>query len=316
MMLGAAIEIYVAACRAVGARFFTEARVLRAFVRAAGNVPLATITTARCRSFCDCGVPPTASAARRYQVLRGLWAFAISRGMARASPLPSRPPRVLSTFKPHIYSIEELRRLFDATDGLSHPTSPLQPLTFRTLLLLLYGAGLRAGEALRLRLEDVDLETGLLRIRDTKFFKSRDLPIGSALCTMLRRYGAQRRRLARPLGECSAFFATRTGRPLSLDRLERVFRRLRRDVRLLLPHAGRRAQPRLHDLRHSFAVHRLLEWYRDGADVQQRLPWLSTYLGHRKLVATQIYLSLTPAVLDAAATRFARYANFDAETSR
>jgi len=305
------IDVYVAARRAIGQRFVTDARILRSFLRAVGDVALETIASGDCHAFYDRGEPRTRTCEKRFGVLRGLFRFARARRLLSCSPLPARSPRVASTFRPHIYSIDQLRRLLDATSSLADVRSPLQPETFRTLLLLLYGAGLRAGEVLRLTLADVDLKDGSLRIRESKFSKSRLLPIGDALRGALLRYRAKRCALRLPMGPASAFFATRTGSPLSLGRLELVFRRMRLAAGLFLPHAPRRAQPRLHDLRHTFAVHRVLDWYRQGADVQQRLPWLSTYLGHRDLRATQVYLSLTPALLQAASARFALYAHVD-----
>lgn len=308
MKLAKMIEVYVDARRSLGSRFVADARILKRFLRVVGDVSPDTITAAVCQQFYLGAEPRTASCTKRYSTLRSFFRFATSRRLLAAAPLPPRAPRIVSTFRPHIYSTDELRRLLDATAVLADARSPLQSATFRTILLLLYAAGLRAGEALRLSLSDVDLDGGMLRIRDSKFSKSREIPISESLCAALARYRAQRRLLPMPDGPSATFFATRTGRGVSLDRLERVFRRVRRGAQLVLPHAARRAQPRLHDLRHSFAVHRLLAWYNEGADVQQRLPWLSRYLGHRNLRGTQVYLSLTPSLLQAASTRFADYA--------
>ena len=312
MKLKDVTESYVAARRSSGASFKSGELILRHFLRRVGDVPLAEITPAMCRAFYDL-LPRTPTCRARYGALRGLFAFATARGSLRASPLPDRAPRAPSTFQPYIYTHDELRRLLDATRALRHSHSPLQAATFRTLLLLLYAAGLRASEGLRLTLADVDLEAGSLCVRDSKFFTSRNVPIHSGLQATLLGYRSQRSKLAEPKGSSSAFFATRTGRAVSLSRLERVFRKLRRAAGLLLPGVGARAQPRLHDLRHTFAVHRLLAWYREGANVQQRLPWLSKYLGHRTLQGTQVYLSLTPALLDAASARFAAYAQVGTE---
>jgi len=159
------------------------------------------------------------------------------------------------------------------------------------LLLVLYATGLRAGEALRLQCCDVDVRNRLLTIWDTKFFKSRLVPIGADLCTALSRYRTQRTRPPLPDGERSIFFVTRTGEAISLGRLEHAFARLLRQTRVGEGYAGHR--PRLHDLRATFAVHRLIAWYREGTDVQARLPLLSTYLGHLNVSATSTYLTMT-----------------------
>lgn len=316
MTLQDLVETYIAARQSLGTSFTTDARTLRRFLRKTGDVPLEDITQTICRDFYERGEPCSPTSAKNFRTLRGLFRFAIARRLLTKSPLPIRAPRVVSSFRPHIYSIEELRRLLQATSSLADKRSPLQHATFRAIILLLYAAGLRAGEALRLTIADVDLKNGLLRIRDSKFSKSREIPISESLCAALHRYRARRCNLPMPLGSSeSAFFATRTGHMVSLDRLERVFRKLRIIAQLLLPDVKRRSQPRLHDLRHTFAVHRLLAWYQEGADMQQRLPWLSMYLGHRNLAGTQVYLSLTPAVLEAASSRFAAYAKFGAEVT-
>ena len=316
MRLSDAVEEYVAVRRSLGASFKTDARTLRSFHRITGDLALENITTPMCRRYYAPDESRTTTCLKRYSTLKGLFRFAIARRWMTSSPLPTRPPRVTSAFRPHIYSTDEIRGLLDATDDLADPRTPLQAATFRTLLLLVYGAGLRAGEALRLCLADADLDRQVIQINESKFSKSRLLPVGDSLCSALARYRAQRCALAQPRGASSSFFATRTGNGLSLDRLERVFRRLRNAAGLVSPHLGVRSQPRLHDLRHTFAVHRLLDWYRAGEDVQQLLPWLSTYLGHRHLRNTQVYLTLTPALLEAASMRFAAYANVGVEASR
>lgn len=140
----------------------------------------------------------------------------------------------------------------------------MQHHTFRTLLLVLYGAGLRPGEGWRLRSCDVDLRERLLAIWDTKFFKFRLVPIGSDLVGALESYRIARQRLPEPLGSQSAFFASRTGNAISLGRLEEIFVRLRAHARVERPPEAR-WQPRLHDLPHTFAVHRLVTCYREGA---------------------------------------------------
>ena len=142
------------------------------------------------------------------------------------------------------------------------------------------------------------------------FDKSRLVPIGSALTEGLSVYSRERRHLPMPDGAHSAFFASHTGKPVSRGQLERVFSRLRVHAAAHGPPSARR-QPRLHDARHTFAVHRLVAWYREGADVQACLPVLATYLGHVNLSGTQAYLPMTPELLDEASKRFARYAFVD-----
>jgi site-specific recombinase XerD len=174
----------------------------------------------------------------------------------------------------------------------------------RVLLLLLYGAGLRLSEALKLEDADVDVQDALLQVRCSKFFKSRLVPVGPKLAGVLADYARQR-----PAGGVShrRFFRSSTGAPVNCFTVQRVFQALRlaADVKRT---DGSRYQPRLHDLRHTAAVHRLVAGYREGADLQMLLVQLSTYLGHVSLAGTQKYLTMTPELREQASARFARYA--------
>jgi integrase/recombinase XerD len=307
MRLLAALAAYVKLKQSLGAVFAADRRILRSFGHQLGDLPVDALTPDACWAFCVGAGAVTRFAERKHQTLRGFFAYLIARGHLAASPLPEPRPRATRTFQPYIYAHAELRRLLDATAILATPRWPLRALTFRTLLLTLYGAGLRAGEALRLRDGDVDLDARVLAIWDTKFFKSRLVPIGADLCTTLATFSAQRAGPAFGTCEAAVFFPSRTGAAISLASLERTFVRLRVHAGIHRP-ASDRWQPRLHDIRHSFATHRLIAWYRAGEDVQAALPLLATYLGHRNVTGTQAYLTMTPALLTAASQRFAAYA--------
>jgi integrase/recombinase XerD len=175
------------------------------------------------------------------------------------------------------------------------------------IILLLYGAGLRAGEALRLRPGDINFQDRVLSILGTKFFKSRLLPIGGSLAAALARYAQQRQRTRTSDEHPLSFFTTRAGTTVSLGLLEAAFIRLREKAGIRRPSSDR-WQPRLHDLRATFAVHRLVAWYREGADLQTRLPLLATYLGHVNVSGTQTYLPMTHELLAEASRRFECYA--------
>jgi site-specific recombinase XerD len=276
-----------------------------------GDRDIADVTPEAVRTFLDGSGPVTAFWRQKWIILRSFYRFALSRGFAATSPVPVTPPRFPPPLTPHIYSVEELTRLLAATDTLTEPRCPLRPLTFRTLLLLLYGTGMRIGEALALRVLDVDVSRGLVTIHDAKFFKTRLVPTGPRLTAALRVYSARRRHRPMPVGDASAFFATRTGHPVCYDDANRLFGRVRRRAGIRRE-PGARYQPRLQDLRHTAAVHRLIAWYQAGADVQALLPHLATYLGHVDIAATQRYLSITPALLHEASARFERYARPEA----
>jgi len=309
MMLVEAIDSYVTLKRALGAVFAAETRILRFFARILGNIPVDSIDRRTVHAFCRGTGPPTRWWERKHQTLRGFFKYLVTRGHLAVSPLPEPAPRIPRSFEPYIYSRDELQRLLNATIILEDNRSPTQHTTFRTLLLTLYGAELRPSEGLRLRCCDVNLDDRVLAIWDTKFFKSRLVPIGTTLTAALGAYRKARRFLPMPAEDHSAFFASGTGDAITLRRLDKVFVRLREHARIRSP-PDKRWQPRLHDMRHTFAVHRLVAWYREAADVQACLPLLSTYLGHVNVSGTQAYLTMTPELLAEASKRFERYAAF------
>ena len=210
-------------------------------------------------------------------------------------------------YQPRILSPTEFRKLIVGTHVLLQGRRwSLREETFRTLLYLLYGTGLRPGEALRLTVQDVDLTADVLTIRETKFYKSRLVPMARSLSNLLSRYADRRNEVFGVREPQSAFFPSKRGTAYSIDTIEEFFRQL---VSLLnLSTDGGRGPPRLHDLRHGFAVERLLQWYREGANVQSKLPLLSTYLGHADIVATRVYLTVTAGLLEEANRRFETHA--------
>jgi integrase len=205
-------------------------------------------------------------------------------------------------FKPHIYSPDEVRRLLRearaAQDCLR--CRGFRAIMLETFLLVLYCTGLRPGEAVRLRVEDVDLREHAFLIRESKG-KSRWVPFDYRLARRLTRYLEYRRRIA-PAEE-THFFLRPTGRPYGRSGFQCWFRLALRRAGIVA--TGRR-RPRLYDFRHTFAVERLTRWYRQRVNFSDRLPWLSTYMGHRDLMGTEVYLQATPELLQLASRRFAR----------
>ena len=157
MTLLPAIETYVTLRRALGADFTTAAKILRSFGRSLGDVPLESILAAQCDAFCRGSTPGARFGTEKYSTLHGFFRYLVGRGFLPSPPLPRAPRRIPSNFRPHIYAPEELRQLFDATTAVCSERGRIQPATLRTLLLVLYGTGLRVGEAIRLRECDVDL---------------------------------------------------------------------------------------------------------------------------------------------------------------
>jgi site-specific recombinase XerD len=306
------VKAYLAARRAQGVQFSSGARALRQFARETGDSPLAEVTPQAVAKFLRGRGALSATWTTKYKLLAGLYRFAIARAYVAASPLPEFPPKLPPPQTPYVYSPGELQRLLDATNAVSSSYSKLQALTYRTLLLALYGAGLRVSEALGLTLRDVDLAECILTVRDTKFYKTRLVPIGSQLTAALVIYFEQRSGLALPRGQDSAFLCSRAGHRLAYQYVITLFQRVRSAAGIGCP-LGEPRPPRLHDLRHTAAVHRVLAWYRSGQDVQRLLPQLATYLGHVDIRSTQRYLQMTPELLQEASCRFAAYAAVEAD---
>ena len=307
MRLHDLVETYIAYKHSLGMRYRSQIAVLTAYCRAMGDVAIEEVRPECVLAFITGTGPVTTRWIEYYRVLGGLYRYAISRGFVTTSPLPTSTPKPPPPFIPYIYTVDELKRLLAATDTLQTSLSPLLALTMRSLLLLLYGTGMRIGEALSLTLQNVDLENRLLTVRDSKFFKTRLVPIGPRLTTVLADYLSRRNQVPLPDGEASAFLATRTGLHLDYKRVNKLFCRLRKVAEIRREDTVR-YQPRIHDIRHAAAVHRVIAWYRAGMDVQRLLPQLATYLGHVDVASTQRYLSMTPELLHEASLRFERYA--------
>lgn len=304
MNLRRLIEQYIAFQQALGAQFRTNAQVLRAFGNAIGaEADVADVRAEQVAAFLLGKGARTVTWHKKLYILRPFYQYAVARGYMAAAPLPGVIPKRPPPFVPYVYSPDDLRRLLAAIDADSLPRHDLGPATVRAILLLLYGAGLRVREALNLDRADVDLENAALTIRRTKFGKTRLVPVGPRLARVLVEYAG---RAVKPRAE-APFFTTGTGGRVPYEWLRLRFRILceRAGVRRT---DGASEQPRLHDLRHTFAVHRLTAWYRQGADVQRLLHHLSVYLGHAHLSGTQVYLTMTPELLQQAGTRFERYA--------
>lgn len=239
------------------------------------------------------------------------WAFRLSvvRGFAKylhalddnhqvppADLLPNRVHRAI----PYLYSPQEILALMAATSALH---GELRQASYRTLIGLLSVTGMRVGEAIRLDRHDLDLRHGVLTVRGTKFGKSRELPVHASTVDALRSYLRRRDRLC-PEPVSDAALISPAGTRLLYTNVHSTFRELRRRAGLVARSAA--CRPRIHDVRHTFAVRTLLDWYREGVEVQPRLPLLSTYLGHVHPKSTYWYLTAAPELLQLAAERLER----------
>lgn len=199
---------------------------------------------------------------------------------------------------PYIYSEKEMHDLFSATKKLV-PVNGLKPITFKYLLGLLASTGLRISEAIRLNRQDVDLNRGILMIHETKFHKSRYVPLHKTTQKALSRYALIRDKKIRiPSG--SEFFIIDNGYPLNLGQTERDFKWLREDL-------GWKKRPRLYDFRHTFACQRLLKWYKERKNINEMMIYLSTYLGHVRVTDTYWYLTAVPELMLIVSKKFEQF---------
>ncbi len=296
--LSSHIEDYLAMRRALGFKLAKEGRLLRDFVAFAEAAGAGTVTTDLAVGWAI--MPQNASpvwAAQRLTMVRGfanyLQAVDPATQVPPAGVLPARTRRVT----PYIYSDAEVAALMTAARMLRNP---LRAATFETLIGLLAVTGMRGSEAMALDRGDLDTAAGLLTVRATKFRKSRQLPLQVTTLEALAGYQATRDRLC-PAPATASLLVSATGARLCQATVQPAFRRLLRQAGI--GQGPPRPRATIHGLRHSFAVKTLLGWYRDGQDVQARMPSLSTWLGHVAPAATYWYLTGTPELLALAAGR-------------
>jgi integrase len=214
--------------------------------------------------------------------------------MTEIPPVGLLPYRSIRA-KPYLYSDEQIQQLLEAAKAMP-TTHSLQPWTHHCLFGLLAVTGLRISEALNLRSSDVDWSEGILTIRDSKFGKSRLIPLHASSLRVLSEYATRRDRVFAKR-KTPYFFCSRYDGRLDEGQVRLVFYRISRQIGIRGASASR--GPRLHDFRHRFAVQTLLRWHRNGEDVRQRLPILSTYLGHAHVTDTYWYVTATPELMAA-----------------
>lgn len=303
------VERYLAERRRLGFGLRSPAYALRSFARHVQSVghrgPLTVEVMTDWARRDSHGSSDPHTWARRLKQLRSF-----TRWMQQFEPRTEVPDdaifgRLPERQAPHIYSDCEIVDLLAAARRLG-PTSSMRGIIFETLFGLIACTGLRISEALALRNEDVDLTSGMLTIHQTKFAKSRQVPMHGSAIEALRGY-----RSTRELGgegsetDAPFFFGTRgrrSGLPMGERQVHRVFAELRQD--LGWRNRGTHHAPRIHDLRHTFVVHRITQWHAQGVDIDQAMLSLSTYVGHAMVTNTYWYLSAVPELMGLAAERF------------
>jgi integrase/recombinase XerD len=302
-----AIQEFILYKQSLGMSYKNRALKLSAFARLAGPVEIDSVGPETVQRFLDGDRPVTTEWFNKFSALKMFYRFALSRGYATHNPLPMSQPKSPREFRPYIYSMEEVQRMIRVVDNRHRGSWHLEPYTVRTLILLLYGTGLRIGEAIRLQHRDVAFNDAILTVRETKFYKTRLVPVSSDLAGVLRAY-FDRKWEGSGSSAITPFLATYDGRPVTHLTAELAFKRIRYEAGVRRTD-GFYYQPRLHDFRHTFAVRRLVSWYREGKNVQRLLPHLATYLGHVSIRETARYLTMTKELLDEASHRFELYAS-------
>ena len=291
-------EDYLRMRRALGYKLEIQGLLLDGFVSYLEDIDAVTVTIENAVAWATlpAGADPS------YWAGRLSVARQFARHLQTLDPACEVPPPQLLPYRsrraiPYLYAPEEITALLDAAGKLG---PPLLAANYQTLIGLLSVTGLRLGEALRLDRVDVDQRHQLLRVLDSKFGKSREVVLHESTVRALDAYGRLRdQRFPQP--RCEAFLVSLRGTRLRKTCIHHMFARLVRTAGLK-PRSSR-CRPRLHDFRHGFAVRTLLEWYRDGLDVQARLPLLSTYMGHVNPASTFWYLTAAPELLALVADR-------------
>ena len=299
------ITRYITLKQALGRQYFHERDILghldRFLVARAANFTAETFAM-----WCaDIGHLTPGVRRNWMRVVRNLCLYRLRTEPTCFVPDPSAFPRPHIPRRPHLFTGDEILRILRAADELQPgSTSPLHREVFRLAVVLLYTAGLRRGELVRLVLADYDSTEQTLSIRASKFHKSRLVPLSSGAAREMEHYLVIRRRFPHAAETPLLYRHRQELRPYTGPGLAHGLRRL-------FLRAGVRTKtgglPRVHDLRHSFAHAALLRWYRDGLDVQAKLPVLAVYMGHVSVASTQYYLSFFEPFAQAASERFAQH---------
>jgi integrase len=292
-----ALDDYLAIRRALGFKLQRVGQMLPGFVTYMEQAGAATITTELALAWAK---QPAGGAAWWRIRLRAVRGFA--QHLQNVDPRTEVPPADLlpappTRATPYLYSESDVGRLMTAARTLA---SPLKAVTYETLVGLLATTGMRMGEAIRLDRADLDWNNGVLTVRSSKFGKSREVPLHPSTLGALRAYQRRCDQLC-PRPKAPSFFISTTGTRLDQPTVGATFVMLARQAGL--GPRSPRCRPRPHDLRHSFAVRTLLNWYRAGDNVESKLPLLSTYLGHVSPASTYWYLTAAPELLALASKR-------------
>lgn len=314
MRLDYAIEKYIGYRRNSGEKFESELRLFNVISKNLGRgIILSDISRQDCINLLYGKAVKNGRLSaywfNLYAALNGLFKWALVRNYIDINPLPPDKPKRPQSFIPYIYNREELKLLFMNAMTYRKWFAKNHPEAIQGIIMLTYLLGLRPGETLKIEMSDVHLANdNYILIKDTKFYKSRIVPFNDNVAEYLKNFLEWRTAKRLPLESNAKLFLDQFGNPYSSSAMQRMFTMIREQSGIYR-YDGARYQPRLEDLRHSFATHRIVSWYREGKNVQDLLPVLSTYLGHDSINSTAVYISFTDELLREASNLFESYLN-------
>lgn len=305
------IERFLAHKRALGRKYGSEERALRIFDRFLVEDDIGSLDEITPELIVRFLTSRRRPRPRGYNellgVVRRLFDWMVGQGLLARSPVQATPRRQTAQRIPFLFSRDQARTLLEEARRLpDNPRAPLRGQTYRAGFGLMYGLGLRVGEVSRLCWRDIDLDRRLLVIRQTKFAKDRLVPFGPRVAGLLREFRSQRSARGDTVSPEGPVFSFGRQRSVHPGTFSQTFRHVVPRLGLDVPSGT--SPPRLHDLRHSFAVGTLLRWYREGIDPADRLHRLSTFMGHSDPTSTAVYLTITSDLLQQANDRFERFA--------
>lgn len=291
MKLADGIEKYVARKHAEGIEFGRGESYLMGLFRSVGDINVTEVKTQQILAFLNDSIARAATWRLKYFVLLHFFDFWAARGVTAEMLMPPVRPKERQNFLPYVYSRAELMALLKATAWNNKAKISIARRTMRVLIILLYATGARIGEILSLVADDIDLECGTIQITNKNPNRCRQIPMGTDLREVLRKYLAWR---ARKNPSIPQLLLTKFNQPVTLRIADRSFHMLRK-IAKVTREAQSGHQPRLNDLQCTFAVHRITSWIRNGTDLDLMLPALAVYMGLVGLSSTERFLHMTPA---------------------
>lgn len=310
MKISCLIQQYVEYRRNLGEKFKTNASVLNHFCQyVGGDKEIRNLTESDVTEYLYSGHKQvTASWFGRYGALKGFLTWCMSRGHAEkwilTETIPNRPEHIV----PYIYSNQELKKIFDTAMVYQKNRSNIYPECVRAILMMTYFLGLRIHETMSLKLRDINMTERYVHIRESKFYKSRIVTFNNKVLKVIRVFLKWRKENGMSDAPESGLWLDRKNNAMKKDTMNDIFARIRQKAGIKRED-GAIYQPRIHDLRHTFAINRLRQWYEKGEDVQQLLPALSTYMGHKHLSHTSVYLTMTDNILKLTSDIFQDFAD-------